>query len=394
MRGLDLGSMLYCSVADFGWGNSSEDNLSLCAHLNESEAETPLTTETNVFRLVAELYLISIFCVVGLVGNSMSLLVLRRDRERRQSLILLQTLAIADSLYLLVALFRYPLKYVVPDLDTYTVMQPVVLPLLKTCQTICIWMMVLVTTERFIYVCNPLHANLLFSNSKRRVLGSLVFVLGVIYNLPRFFAQCILYMSPCNRDAIMIYRERFMLWPYRYIYLNGLYMALLYVAPLVTLCVMNVKLILAIRRAGRRQRVTLATGKNNNNLENNATLVLVIIILIFIICETPELLLRLLVIVHRYCTSIPLFAEVSNNGLQNCTTVSELLMAFNSSVNFFIYVIFGKRFRVVLKETFTHSFRVNSSAPTPETFPLYNKPKPRRVIFKHKACPACARTRF
>jgi len=69
----------------------------------------------------------------------------------------MQALAVADALYLVAASLRYPLKYVI-NKERYVDMQPVVFPLLKTFQTIAIWMMVLVTIDRFTCVCNPMDA--------------------------------------------------------------------------------------------------------------------------------------------------------------------------------------------------------------------------------------------
>ena len=63
----------------------------------------------------------------------------------------------ADGLYLVAALLRYPLKYVLVE-ERYIDMQPVVFPLLKTFQTIAIWMVVLVTVDRFTCVCRPMEA--------------------------------------------------------------------------------------------------------------------------------------------------------------------------------------------------------------------------------------------
>jgi len=86
---------------------------------------------------VIELYVIGVLIVLGLIANVVSIIVLKRYRERRDSLFLLQALAVVDCLYLAAAALRYPLKYILKpsaDADTYTDMQPTVFPLLKTFQ--------------------------------------------------------------------------------------------------------------------------------------------------------------------------------------------------------------------------------------------------------------------
>ena len=42
------------------------------------------------FEYVLELYIITVVCFVGILGNFMSIAVLRRDHERKEAMILLQ----------------------------------------------------------------------------------------------------------------------------------------------------------------------------------------------------------------------------------------------------------------------------------------------------------------
>ena len=173
------------------------------------------------------------------------------------------------------------------------------------------------------------------------------------------------------------------------IYQNCLYIILLYALPLTILVVLNWKLVAAIKHSRKRHREITELGRfstpngihepascspprlsssssqgNNSNGENNATLVLIIIILVFIICETPELILRLITLLARHVDSIGDWFSIK---LQHIfSTVTELLMVCNSSVNFFIYFIFGRRFRKFMKSTFTP----RASSVTHEEIPL------------------------
>jgi len=90
------------------------------------------------FRMVVELYIISLLAAFGLVGNVLAVIVLRQDRERRDALFLLQAVAVADAFYLIVGVLRYPLRYLISSAadgsNRWVDMQPVVFPLLKTFQ--------------------------------------------------------------------------------------------------------------------------------------------------------------------------------------------------------------------------------------------------------------------
>ena len=108
---------------------------------NASRSNTSFLSTRNAsphgFQAVIELYVIGILIVFGIIANIVSIVVLKRYRERRDSLFLLQALAVVDCLYLAAAALRYPLKYLLKpgtDADRYVDMQPTVFPLLKTFQ--------------------------------------------------------------------------------------------------------------------------------------------------------------------------------------------------------------------------------------------------------------------
>lgn len=98
--------------------------------------------ESSTFHMVVQLYIISLLAAFGLVANVLSVIVLRQDRERRDALFLLQAVAVADACYLIVAVPRYPLRYLIPiaadGSNRWVDMQPVVFPLLKTFQVRCL----------------------------------------------------------------------------------------------------------------------------------------------------------------------------------------------------------------------------------------------------------------
>lgn len=352
-------------------------NASLC-HLSVNfTGKSGKSLHETTFHMVVELYLISLLCFVGLFGNIVSIVVLRKDKERKEALFLLQALAIADGLYLIVALLRYPLKYIVPDELTYTVMQPYVFPLLKVCQAIAIWMMVLVTIDRFIYVCHPLRAPLIFNSRSRRIMAISVFVICFLYNLPRFFDSCIRsFFNPCTNTTVasMVYVPAFHNVLYFDIYMYGLYLVLLYVGPLSILTFMNFRLVKAIKHSIQRHRD--CSGNNLN--DNNATLVLIIIVLVFLVCETPELILKVIILIDRNVESM----QIYDSGVVSLTTISKLLMVINSSVNFFIYLTFGKRFRKVLRETFDFKTMLSTTAVTRESVPLQNHVRYQNHIYR------------
>ena len=75
----------HCGIIPIG---KKEGNVSLfCPDLNTSRNNSEAEP---TFDLVIELYLITFLCLVGIVGNILSIVVLRRDHERMEAMILLQ----------------------------------------------------------------------------------------------------------------------------------------------------------------------------------------------------------------------------------------------------------------------------------------------------------------
>ena len=313
----------------------------------------PLEPSYNQFDYVTECYLVLVVATFGLLGNTLSIIVMNKDKERQETLFLLQILAIADSFYLTLCLLRYPMKYFV-SINNYYMMQVYVYPSLKCAQTSAVWSMLLVTVDRYIYICEPLKAQQKFSYRGRRIMAAVVFIFAFLYNLPRFFDSCLMaFVDICTNTKIitMVYSPTFNAGNiYLNVYVYGMYILFLYLGPLLTLVILNAKLIGAIKKSRlRHQRLPICNkGETRRNGETNATVILIIIIIIFILCETPELVIKLLTLLNRHLDFISMKSPIYNT----LSTVNTLLLVVNSAVNFIVYVAYGKRFRTIMSEMF------------------------------------------
>jgi len=141
---------------------------------NWTTPETPcdltksVGTPTYVFyRTVVDVYVVSALCVAGVIGNLLSMIVLRRDRDRPNATNwLLQALAVVDTVYLLASVLIQPLKTIndVGELDgpraalrrVFPYVEPHAWALASTAQTATVWLVLLVTVDRYVAVCRPL----------------------------------------------------------------------------------------------------------------------------------------------------------------------------------------------------------------------------------------------
>ena len=284
-------------------------------------------------------------------GNVVTMVVLSRDKERRHTLFLLKCLATADAFYLIMAFLCYPLQHMMQSRETHLHMLLYMNPLLKIAQFICIYMIVLVTVDRYLYVKMPHRAETIINHKNRHLWVVGICSIALLFNMPLFFDSCVMtFLDVCTDTSfyvIKVYRDTFNNPIYINLYEYGAYMIVLYVGPLLVLLYMNTALVFYIKRSLTRQLNQYRAAYTDHS-DNNATQVLIIIVVVFIVCETPELIVKVLAMAGRHFSSV----SISLGMFKVFTSINELLMVVNSSVNFIVYFAFGKRFRMVMKDTF------------------------------------------
>jgi len=147
---------------------------------------------------------------------------------------------------------------------------------------------------------------------------------------------------------------------YQIIYSNILYYPVMYIVPLGSLTLLNIRLIAALNAIKRRtlsvsssKMVTdsddVPTRRNQRRRgrrkDDNITLCIVVIVCVFIVCQTPALLNQI-------------FWAIFDTGERECghfhfyyTKLSDLLVVVNSSCNFVVYCLFGTTFRRIFAST-------------------------------------------
>ena len=358
--------------------NASDEKASMAPILNGTALAT--------FRITMEVYIVLSLCVFGISSNMVSIVVLGRDRVvRRTTGFLLQVLAFTDIVYLITCLFYQTLNTInrdtnwLPSLKLHwPYMEPYVWPCASIAQTCTVWLVVVVTADRYVAICKPLHAPQYSTMTRMRRVVIVVWCTSIIYNLPRFFERTIhMKVNPVD-NTTMPYVHKTSLrnntW-YKVIYKTVLFFILRFFVPLSSLAFFNTRLIQAIKDSYRRRREM--PGEYHNHRKERYSLTLVVVVVVFIICETPDFFLRAWI-------SLETFAQVPfpRRELTYVNIISNMFLTINSCSNFVIYCFIGTRFRKIL----VHILRRRKRQDEGQTFRIssqWGKPEEMTILVSH-----------
>lgn len=198
---------------------------------------------------------------------------------------------------------------------------------------------------RYVAVCKPFK-NKLRSLSHAKVSVVVVFAFALLYNIPHFFERHVVYVrNDCTGLVTAELRKsRFtttML--YFIIYKTLCYFLFRTFGPLLLLTFLNHRLIVSLKTMKERHD---RMGKSSTrHQKENITLMLVVVISVFIVCELPDVCLRVT------ATASDLFPDrivLDHSLVYGANSLVNMLLTVNSAVNFIIYCLVGKKFRRIL----------------------------------------------
>jgi len=219
-----------------------------------------------------------------------------------------------------------------------------------------------VTVERYIVVCFPLRSATICTYGKAKLGVGAIVAFSILYNIPRFFEVSwefstnidggsissddyynvttiihentsstlipINFTSTENSSAEVIPTALRKNSDYISIYMTWMYLVFIWCLPFSGLSVLNLLMFLDVRRSNKRQSTMSTHEKNELKLAS----MLMIVVVVFLICNILPLIVNIL-------------EKFEVGSINEVTETSNLLVTINSSVNFFIYIIFGERFK-------------------------------------------------
>ena len=299
---------------------------------------------TNI--AIAGIFILGIIAVVGIIGNILTFVVFWKGNFKSSTSFLFLSLSLIDSTVLLtvftnhIVFFDSIIRWLPHDLRIY--LQVCGWPLEYLANTATIWMTVLIAVNRYIIVCLPLRASQWCTLSKVKIQLAVFLVLVVVYNIPEIVRLRIVYNTWDNGSSYEASFDSTMQYSYPKFYAVYDYILQVIVMlclPLFILTLLTIRLIKAMKA---HRRMQADTQRQHSQPDNSVTFSLVIVVIVFIICRTPMLILRLMLLLGRW--DVVTFPSLD--------IMYSTLLNLNSAVNFVIYIIINRRFRNVLFATF------------------------------------------
>ena len=297
--------------------------------------------------------------LLGLVCNSTSVYILSRRPMRSSTSCCLIGLALYDMLLLTSSVFIWG----VPAVTGYTgrwralteaaipAATPWLFPLANIAHTGSTYVTVAVTVERYVAVCHPLRSRSVCTYGRARLYMVVISALVMLYNVPRFL-EAELRPLPERDNATAGYavcasalRDHPL---YIAVYVVWLYLLVMYCLPFGTLLVLNTLIYRHVRVANLARQLLSRQQRREIGL---ATL-LFAIVLLFLACNSLAFVLNIIELVRSGGTAV-----LDAASLAVLTDVSTLLVNISSASNFFLYCIFGRKFRRLFLRIFCGAAR-------------------------------------
>ena len=293
----------------------------------------------------------NIIAMLGLIGNVFSVIVLANRRMMSSTSCYLIALGVFDSVVLisLVLFFALPTFYLATGklesyFHAYPYMHPYAYPTALIAQTCSIYITVAFTVERWIAVCRPLRAAKMCTISRARKSILIIMICAIIYNIPRMLEYKTTHQFDPHTNTTQAAYSQTALGAdptFRHIYFIYMHIFVMLLIPFTTLAVLNILLIRAVKQSEH------ATGKVSNKAkrENSLTVMLISVVVVFLICQVPSIVDNIfLATLNENILYQPPFVKL--------TTISGLMVITNSATNFYLYCVFGRKFRRVFCRIF------------------------------------------
>lgn len=300
-----------------------------------------------MFEKYIYLYIWGILVFVVSFVNVLVVIVLTRKNMRNQTNIILAFIAVSDSLTGLITLPSYIMAYdkyldvddsdmddgliLSKDLCRYFMISKFFLS--KVFHTMSIFFTLFLGFERFVSVAFPFKANIIFTMKRNVIVCTAIVFLSPVLNIYHVFkdkavgGMCEWRLDDCSTDCVYLWIILFVR----------------HLLPCILLIIFTTLFIRELMNSPvEYSRVRI--------LENRrVTIIVLAIVIAFLVPEVPHIFFLLYSVIMKHQRSV-----FHLKDYRIIHVVYEILVLISFHANFYIYMIFNKRFRRVFKRTFAY----------------------------------------
>ena len=317
------------------------------ATIGQELHDNRLLSEYSIYALDASLNIVlgSIIAILGLIGNALSFAVYSHDRSSLVASFLFKSLSIIDSVVLIgntlknsmtYTIFGYlindgAVRYALWECGSYT---------FQVSRAVSIWLTVVIAGVRYIAIRYPLQMRTKITSFRLKLVIAVLPFVVVLHFIPRMYVSTIHLCREFRRchtnetvDAYYFTQREYEIFSTQRLMSE----ILITIIPLLLLIILSILLITAYHKSVKMARQM--TG-NNCEEQNQMTLSVIMVVVVLAICQ----LLSFAVAVRLY-----LRKHFPEGGIWHIIhTLRDFLYGLNSAVNFIIYSVCSKSFRVKL----------------------------------------------
>ena len=293
-------------------------------------------------------------CALGIVGNTLNVLVLTRRRMQasfdnkmeRSACMGLIALAMSDSLYCLCTLPEaFISKVIIYDSKSFELYYNLYGMYLRNIFSYAsTWLTVIMAMSRYVAICHPIHARIFVNPGGTRLAIVMTFMIWCCLSMPEVWSFTMTSISDNNATIHIVEAGPFTKNPRLHRGFTILWSVVGFIIPISILAFCNTELIWALKasyRMRREYRVHQRTQQPNSRI----TPTLIAIVFMLLLLVTPSEILN----IYRFCSSK---TSPDRHGVHLAITITNLMHMLNFSISFVLYCIVNVHFRNTLKDIF------------------------------------------
>ncbi|KAL8618968.1 hypothetical protein ACOMHN_018351 [Nucella lapillus] len=284
-----------------------------------------------------------IFVILGTIGNILSIVVWTRRHMKSSTGRYLTALAVADLGVLVFFILSDTVKMIYPDLENspgYSfIFAYLAYPFFFFSIVCSIWFMVGVTVDRFIMVCLITKAKEYCNETRANVGIGLISGLCFLINMPHFWSYEVDWDRDANSTGPALLKTEFQKGEGGIRYEFWIHCIFLVLVPWFSVFTLNLLIISKIGKANRKMssKKTAQAADKSRHSENQITRLLLIVTFTFLFLLGCQCITQ--------CFYMIMPDGFDKNIIDEAFAVAKLGVIINSSINFFLYCLSGRRFR-------------------------------------------------